>query len=104
MKHISKLFFISLIIFSLPLTALAGEGATLIFKSGQVVQISDGYLEISRAMMSLDKTHVQSRVIELNIGGNTFIINMSEVALICRDKCTGLKIIHQLDPSRGKSR
>lgn len=85
-------------------TAYAGEGVTLIFQSGQMVTIEDGFGAIVRAMESLDGKESQKKIVKLNLNGSTFLVDVSEVVVVCRDTCRDLKVAHQLDPSRGKDR
>jgi len=81
--------------------AFAGDAATVVFKSGQVVRIDDGFKEIVSSLRSLDGKEDKHKIVELNIGGGTFLLNVSEVVIVCRDSCSTLTIQHQLDPKRG---
>ena len=80
--------------------AFAGDAVTLVFKSGQVVTINNGYQEIVNQMKTKS---TQNQLIDLDIGGGTFLLNVSEVVIVCRDDCRSLKIVHQLDPARSKN-
>jgi len=86
-----------------PNTALAGDAATLIFESGQVVMIEDGYRQIVDSMKGLTGQPDQHKIVELNIGGGSFLLNVSQVVVVCRDDCKSLLIRHQLDPARSKN-
>lgn len=84
--------------------AFAGEGATIIFESGQVIQIDDGYKEIVNGLKSLSSGSQQHKILEITLGGSTFLINVAEVVIVCRDRCSNLTVLHQLDPKRGGNR
>jgi hypothetical protein len=78
--------------------ALAADAATVIFKSGQVVRIADGFRQIIDAMRGLkDEKH---KVVELNIGGGSFLLDVAQAVIVCRDNCSSLTVLHQLDPRR----
>jgi hypothetical protein len=81
--------------------AYAGDAAMLIFKSGQVVKIDDGFRQISEALKRGQDAEGKSAVVELNLGSGTFLLNVAEVAVACRDDCSGITVMHQLDPKRG---
>lgn len=84
--------------------ARAGDGATLIFNSGIVVEIDDGYSQLINSLKSLDSKTSIHKVVELNLGGGTFLVNVSEIVVLCRDKCKNMTIKHQLDPARAPKR
>ena len=85
--------------FLMPSVALAGDRATVIFKSGQVVMLEDGFRQIVDAMKNVKDT-AENSLIEFNLNGGAFILNVAQVVVVCRDSCSSLKIIHQLDPKR----
>ncbi len=85
-----------------PLHAFAGDAATVIFKSGQVVRIDDGFRQLVEAMKKVKPTDEFS-LLEMNISGGTFLLNMAQAVVVCRDTCSSLQIMHQLDPRRGQS-
>lgn len=97
--------FIALIIGLLltPQAALCGDAATIIFDSGQVIRIDDGYRQVMEAMKTLNTESRIHKIVELNIGGGGFLLNVAEVNIVCRDQCAPLTLIHQLDPKRGAS-
>lgn len=97
-----KIFFLLMALW--PTVAFAGDGATIIFNSGQIVKIDDGFRQVVEAIKSQSKDSNTSRFIELNLGGGTFLLNLNEIAIVCRDNCTGLTIQHQLDPKRGATK
>ena len=84
--------------------AFAGDAATVIFQSGQVVKIDDGFRQIVDAMKGLNSSNKSYKIVELNIGGGSFLLNIAEVVIVCRDACEPLTVLHQLDPRRGSSR
>lgn len=95
---------ILMLIVVLPSIAHAGDAATLVFKSGQVVMIEDGYRQVVDEMKAINGKPDQSRIIELNLGGGSFLLNVSEVVIVCRDDCKSLIVRHQLDPARANNR
>jgi len=88
----------------LPATALAGDGVTLIFKSGQVVKMKAGYEKIISQVKSQSGKISPSSFIELNIEGETLLVNLDGIALVCRDNCSSAEVTHQQDPARGQPR
>ena len=84
--------------------ALAGDAATLVFKSGQMVMIEDGYNKVVDQMRSISGKPEQPHIVELNIGGGSFLLNISEVVIVCRDDCKSLIVRHQLDPARASGK
>ena len=90
---------LSLLLF--PTAASAGDAATIIFKSGQVLQIGDGYRAIVDSLKKLNSDSTEHRLIEVTLGGGEVVLNVSEVVMVCRDGCRGMSIQHQLDPKRG---
>ncbi len=85
----------------MPTLAFAGDAATVIFKSGQVVKIDDGYQMLVDAMNGLNGKEVKHQILKMMIDGNSFVMNIAEVVIVCRDNCTNVSILHQLDPRRG---
>jgi hypothetical protein len=85
----------------LPISAFAADAATLIFRSGQRVYVDDGFRLIVDAMKSLNEKSQDHKVVELNIGGGSFLLNVAEVVIVCRDKCVSLQVIDTRDPARG---
>lgn len=84
-----------------PVSALAGDGVTMIFRSGQVVLIDNGYKQIVDAMKSLnDEKDVRHRIVALDIGGDNFMLNLAELVVVCRDTCKSLTVQHQLAARR----
>ena len=81
--------------------AYAGDGVTVVFKSGQVVRIDDGYRQVVDAMKALEGTELRHKIVELNLGGGSFLLDVADAVVVCRDRCDSLKILHQLDPRKG---
>ena len=99
MKSLKIALFISAIFPFNP--AYAADAATVIFKSGQVIKVDDGFRQIVDVMKANGSSDKSNNLVELNIGGGTFLLNLSEVVVVCRDSCSNLTILHQLDPKRG---
>ena len=93
--------FLALFALSRPPACYAGDAATLIFESGQVVKIDDGFRQIVDAMKGLNSSSSDHKIVELNIGGGSFLLNVAQVVIVCRDACEPLTVLHQLDPRRG---
>ena len=85
-----------------PLPAFAGEGATIVFKSGAVVFVADGYKELVSGMRDLNRTKTENFYIEINLEGNSFFLNIAEIAVICRDRCRSLELIAVLGKERSR--
>lgn len=83
-------------------SAFAADAATLIFKSGQVVKINDGFKDIVAAMKDLNNKSQDHHVVQLDIGGGTFLLNVAEVVIVCRDDCKGLDVVDRRDPARSQ--
>jgi hypothetical protein len=84
-----------------PSSAWAGDAATVIFKSGQVVRIDDGYQQILDSMDRLDGKDIKHQILKMKIGGSSLLMDIAEVVIVCRDECNNVTILHQLDPRRG---
>ena len=87
-----------------PLPALAGEAATIVFRSGQVVRINDGYNAVVAAMSKLNASSQAHSIVNLNIGGGSFLLNVAEAVIVCRDHCPSLEIVDVRDPARTPTR
>lgn len=81
-----------------PVDARAGEGATIIFRSGLVVTLNNGYEQI---FSQLKTAKAGPNLVSLNIAGSDFTIDVSEIVVLCRDQCNAMGVMHQLDPKRG---
>ena len=101
MKGLATLILLVLVV--APANALAGDGATVIFKSGQMILIDNGYGQIVESMKSLNLgKDSQHKIISLDVGGGEFILDLAQVVVVCRDVCKSVTVLHQLDPSRGR--
>lgn len=94
--------FVGILALCVPLSAYAGDAATVVFKSGQIVEIENGYRQVIEAMQQLAKGQKDYYIVDLNIGGGSFLLNVAEVVIVCRDDCKSLRVRHQLDPARSK--
>ncbi len=86
---------------SSPISALAGDGATLLFKEGQVAYISNGYSALVQEYKRLEGKNATHKIVELNLESSSFLINIAEIVLICRDRCTSLEVN---DPRKSSQR
>lgn len=85
-----------------PADAHAGDGATIIMKSGVIITVGNGYSQLVTGMKGLKATGVQNYPVDILIEGTSFFINLGEVALLCRDTCSSMTITlpKQVTPSR----
>jgi hypothetical protein len=83
-----------------PASALAADAATIVFNSGQRVYINNGYGQIVTAMKQLNARSQDHQIVDLNIEGGSFLLNVAEVVIVCRDRCTSLEVVDFRDPSR----
>jgi hypothetical protein len=84
--------------------AFAGEAATIVFRSGQVVRINDGYSVVVAAMAKLNASNQTHSIVNLNIGGGSFLLNVAEAVIVCRDHCPSLEVVDVRDPARTPTR
>lgn len=73
--------------------AYAADGATIIFDSGTAVQINNGYKQIIDSLREFNRTG-KSTYVEITVEGSSFLINLEEITVICRDACPNLKILN----------
>ncbi len=92
MKYLFATFTLAAFCLVTPAATYAAEGATLLFREGQVVYVTNGYKQLAENFKAMSGKSVQAKIIEVNIEGSTFLINLSEVVLVCRDRCSNLEI------------
>jgi len=90
MKQILAL--LAALLLCMPVNAFAGDGATVIFASGTVVYINNGYAQLVSSLKEFNRKGSENYVAEVNIEGSTFFINLDDVAVVCRDKCNSMEI------------
>ncbi|MDZ4787205.1 MAG: hypothetical protein SGJ02_14120 [bacterium] len=98
-----KTTLLSVLLFNLIVSSsnlFAADGATLFFKSGQALFLDGGYQELSEAMAKLSTRNEGQAVLMLNLVGSTIWVNMSEVIILCRDKCRNIEVMDLRDPAR----
>ena len=72
----------------------AADGATLIFKSGQVIYIDGGYQVLSNAMLALNKKdNLHNSTIQLTLEGSSFVVNVADINILCRDRCKNIELL-----------
>lgn len=71
-------------------SAYAGDGVTLVFQEGQVVQLNYGFKQIADAFRNLNNSSTSRKIIEASVEGGTLLIDMSQVAIVCKDDCKGM--------------
>jgi hypothetical protein len=100
MRRVTTLGLAALLALAPLAAAHAGDGATLVFESGQLVRLNNGYGAILSAMKNLNDTNQKHRIVELNLEGNSFLLNVAEVVIVCRDRCSSLEVQDLRDPAR----
>lgn len=73
-----------------PLQASYADGITIVFKSGTVIYLADGYKQI------LDKVKANSSsegAVEVSISGETIVLTPSDIAMLCKGSCQGMRIL-----------
>jgi hypothetical protein len=78
---------------AVPSLAYAGDGATIVFKSGVIVALNNGYKQLVDGMKDLRTKGSQNFPVEILIEGTSFFVNLGEVAVLCRDTCSSLTVI-----------
>jgi hypothetical protein len=81
-----------LVAMAFPLSAHAGDGATIIMKSGVVITINNGFAQLVAGMKALKASGVQNYPVVIEIENTSFFVNLGEVALLCRDTCSSMTI------------
>jgi hypothetical protein len=80
--------------------AHAGDGAMIVFKSGVIVNLDNGYKQLVDGMKGLKIKGSENYPVEIQIEGTSFFINLGEVAVLCRDRCSSLTLV---SPKQGTS-
>jgi hypothetical protein len=93
MRRMKLILVGSLLMLMLPYSAYAGDGATIVFKSGVVVTLNNGYKQLVDGMKELRSKGSQNFPVEILIEGNSFFVNLGEVAVLCRDSCSSLTLV-----------
>ncbi len=83
---------LSLFLILTPRPAFAGDGATILMKSGVVLTITNGYNQLVSGMRALKSTGGYNYPVEVEIENTSFYVNLGEVALLCRDTCSSITI------------
>lgn len=91
MKKALFVLLVSTLLF-LPTTAFAGDAATIVLRSGAIVTVNNGYMQLEKGMREANRRDSENHYVEIKIEGSTFFVNLGEVALLCRDKCGSLSI------------
>jgi len=90
-----RVFVVFLLTLSFSSLAYAGDAATIVLSSGATVSINNGYTQLATELKEFNRVNRkggESYIAEINIEGNTFYINLRDVALICRDTCGSITI------------
>lgn len=101
-----KSFIAFLLTFTISILAItnsahAGDGATILFREGQVAYIDNGYAALVEEYKKLNSNSSSHKIVQLNLESSPFLINISEIVVICRDRCTSLEVA---DPRRSAPR
>jgi hypothetical protein len=100
MKKLCVALIVALPTFLIPGKAFAGDGATVVFKSGVIIALNNGYKQLVDGMKDLRTKGSQNFPVEILIEGTSFFINLGEVAVLCRDTCSSLTVISPKPPSK----
>jgi hypothetical protein len=78
--------------------AQAEEGVTLVLKSGVILFLRDGYKQIVPTVKAHPGPSAEAgaragRWLELNLDGHPFLVDLNEVAIVCRERCDSMTII-----------
>ena len=76
-------------------------GATLVFKSGLRVFVNNGYDKIVDAFSKIQKD-ARHNIVSLDVEGGIFLLDVAELVLVCKEKCSSIDIIDTRDPARGR--
>jgi hypothetical protein len=101
MKNVIAFFCAVFFVFVAPDSALAGDGATIVFKSGVIVTLNNGYKQLVDGMKDLRTKGSQNFPVEILIEGTSFFVNLGEVAVLCRDTCSSLTVISPKPQGKG---
>jgi hypothetical protein len=86
-----------------PSLAHAGDGATILFREGHVAYIANGYAALVEEYKKLTTKQSSHSIVELKIESSPFLINLAEVVIICRDRCTSLEVMDPRSSRRNVS-
>jgi hypothetical protein len=92
-KQIAFGLLVAIFVLMVPKAAHAGDGATIVFKSGVIVTLNNGYKQLVDGMKELRTKGSQNFPVEILIEGNSFFVNLGEVAVLCRDSCSSLTVV-----------
>lgn len=67
-------------------------GATLVFKSGLRIYVSNGYEKIVDALSKIDP-EARHKIVSLDVEGGIFLLDVAEVTVVCKEKCTSIEIV-----------
>jgi hypothetical protein len=87
----NKFFAIVFVLLLIPNIAIAGDAATLIFNSGHRVYIDNGFTKVTQAMKELNSKSQDHKIVEFELRGGSFILNVAEVVVVCKDQCPGME-------------
>ncbi len=66
-------------------TSHAQDAATVVFNDGVIVDISEGFRELSNQLRGDKRGFVQ-----LSVRAKPVVINTAEISLVCREDCSGV--------------
>jgi len=90
----SRIVFFFLLVASLCFSryAYAGDGATIILKSGAVLYMNNGYQQVVDGLKTFNQRGDYNYYLLVNIADAPFYINLGSVEMICRDRCRSVEI------------
>lgn len=93
LKH-KMLILLIFVIFGVP-SALAADGAYIVFEDGKEANLRDGYKELMSAMRELKQSGKDQKVVEINLDGNSFFIDAAQITVLCKDPCRSFEVVRK---------
>ena len=75
-----------------PSNSLADDAATIVFKSGVSIELNSGYKELAKGLQSFTEKGSENYYKKIESQGNTFHINLGTIAILCRNRCSSIKL------------
>ena len=74
-------------------TALAADPAYILFREGKEANLRDGYKRLMTEIRKKARGQTgASNIVEINLDGNPFFINIDEIAVLCRQPCNSFQV------------
>lgn len=76
-------------------TAFAADGAVILFRDGVVAEVRDGWKQLMDGMRDRKDGDEKSSVVELNLDGNSFFVDLEQVLVLCKEPCRSFAVRKQ---------